>query len=108
MLEEEHFWSLIEICMIQELVSATADLQQERMKLYKAEIGGGSSSEMCGPNLERRKVFLPASVTWFEAEDGEGEVTENLLIPEMEMEILCISLKPFRSARIEAIFNFGV
>lgn len=45
MLEEEHFWSLIEICMI-----------QERMKLYKAEIGGDSSSEMSGPNLERRRL----------------------------------------------------
>lgn len=33
MLEEERIWSLVEICMIQELVSATDDLKQERIRL---------------------------------------------------------------------------
>lgn len=66
--------------------------------------------EMSGPNLKKKgkSVFLPARVKWFEAEDEEREVAENLLIVEMEMEILCISLKPFRSLELKRFSNFRV
>lgn len=39
---------------------------------------------------DQKKKLLPVR---FEAEDEEREVTQNLLIPETLMEILCISLK---------------
>lgn len=106
MLGEERVWNVMEICcMIRQLVSTTTTddyLQQEKHNsLYSEQIGKSptvQTRERSGDGIridQKKKFFLPARVTWFEAaEDVDRGVTEIFLIRETEMEILCISLKP--------------